>query len=76
MKTEIKLWKENNIERCVMEFSCGGDSMNETDFTLYDKSGEEVICDELTDYFEDIVYKEVDFYEVSDGHYMGEFGQV
>jgi len=76
MKTEIKLWKENNIERCVMEFSCGGDSMNETDFTLYDKSGEEVICDELTDYFEDNVYKEVDFYEVSDGHYMGEFGQV
>lgn len=76
MKTEIKLWKENNIERCVMEFSCGGDSMNETDFTLYDKSGEVVICDELTDYFEDNVYKEVDFYEVSDGHYMGEFGQV
>jgi hypothetical protein len=76
MKTEIKLWKENNIERCVMEFSCGGDSMNETELTLYDKSGEEVICNELTDYFEDNVYKEVEFYEVSDGHYMGEFGQV
>ena len=76
MQTEIKLWKELNISRCVMEFSCGGDSMNETDFTLYDKNDEVVMCDELTDYFEDNVYKEVDFYEVSDGHYMGEFGQV
>ena len=76
MQTEIKLWKELNISRCVMEFSCGGDSMNETDFTLYDKNDEVVMCDELTDYFEDNVYKEVEFYEVSDGHYMGEFGQV
>lgn len=76
MQTEIKLWKELNISRCVMEFSCGGDSMNETDFTLYDKDDKVVICDELTDYFEDNVYKEVEFYEVSDGHYMGEFGQV
>ncbi len=76
MQTEIKLWKELNISRCVLEFSCGGDSMNETDFTLYDKDDKVVICDELTDYFEDNVYKEVDFYEVSDGHYMGEFGQV
>lgn len=76
MQTEIKLWKELNISRCVMEFSCGGDSMNETDFTLYDKDDKVVMCDELTDYFEDNVYKEVDFYEVSDGHYMGEFGQV
>lgn len=76
MQTEIKLWKELNISRCVMEFSCGGDSMNETDFTLYDKDDKVVMCDELTDYFEDNVYKEVEFYEVSDGHYMGEFGQV
>ena len=32
--------------------------------------------EELTDYFDNVVYNEVDFYEVSDGHYMGEFGQV
>ncbi len=76
MQTEIKLWKENNIDRCVMEFSCGGDSFNETDFTLYDKDDNAVECAELTDYFESVVYDEVDFYEVSDGHYMGEFGQV
>jgi len=72
----IKLWKELNIDRCEMEFSCGGDSMNDTNFVLFDKNEEEVESSELTDYFENEVYKEVEFYEVSDGQYMGEFGQV
>jgi len=72
----IKLWKELNIDRCTMEFSCGGDSMNETEFTLYDKDDNVVECEELADYFDNVVYNEVDFYEVSDGHYMGEYGQV
>ena len=76
MQTEIKLWEELNIDRCVMEFSCGGDSMSDTDFTLYDKDNNVVECEELTDYFENEVYKNVEFYEVSDGHYMGEYGQV
>ena len=72
----IKLWKELNIDRCTMEFSCGGDSMNDTEFTLYDKDDNVVECEELADYFDNEVYNKVDFYEVSDGHYMGEFGQV
>lgn len=72
----IKLWKELNIDRCEMEFSCGGDSMNETDYTLYDKEDKIVDSPELNDYFEHEVYNEVEFYEVSDGQYMGEFGKV
>ena len=76
MQTEIKLWKENNIDKCVMEFTCGGDSMGEVDFTLYDKDDNVVECDELINYFDSEVYREVEFYEVSDGHYMGEFGKV
>jgi hypothetical protein len=72
----IKLWKELNIDRCEMQFSCGGDSMNETEFVLYDTNNEIVENAELTDYFEGEVYREVEFYEVSDGQYMGEFGQV
>jgi hypothetical protein len=32
--------------------------------------------EELTDYFNGQVYNEIDFYEVSDGQYMGEFGKV
>lgn len=79
MKTDndiIEIWKENNIEKCVMEFSCGGDSMGDTDFVLYDNEGNQVSNDDITDYFEHHIYDYVDFYEVSDGHYMGESGTV
>lgn len=72
----IELWKKLDIQRCEMEFSCGGDSMNETDFTFYNSQDKQVDGEELEGYFESEVYNEVEFYEVSDGHYMGEFGQV
>lgn len=72
----IKLWQDNNVEKCVMNFSCGGDSMNDTEFNLYDKDDEVVNCEELKNFFEDEVYREVDFYEASDGHYQGEYGTV
>lgn len=72
----IELWKKLDIQRCEMEFSCGGDSMNETDFTFYNSQDKQVDGEELEGYFENEVYNAVEFYEVSDGHYMGEFGQV
>lgn len=72
----IELWKKLDIQRCEMEFSCGGDSMDETDFTFYNSQDKVVDGEELEGYFESEVYNEVEFYEVSDGHYMGEFGQV
>jgi hypothetical protein len=77
MATEmIKLWQDNNVEKCVMNFSCGGDSMNDTEFKLYDKDDNVIKCQELIDYFDNQVYNEVEFYEASDGHYQGEFGTV
>lgn len=72
----IKLWKENNVEYANFEFSCGGDSMNDTTLTIYDKNGDVVNNDELENYFENEVYHNVNFYEASDGHYMGESGNV
>lgn len=72
----IELWKKLNIDRCVMNFSCGGDSMNDTDFFLYDKNNNEVEKPILTDYFENDVYEHVEFYVNSDGHYHGEVGTV
>jgi hypothetical protein len=72
----IKLWKEKKIDHAIYEFSCGGDSMNDTTWYLYDKNGQKVTCDEITNYLEDDVYKEVEFYVNSDGHYQGEFGEV
>jgi hypothetical protein len=73
---EIKIWKENNIHECIMEFSCGGDSMNDYSFNFYDEDGTEIICEDLKLFFENEVFNRVEFYEASDGHYIGEFGQV
>ena len=76
MNEIIELWKKLDITKGEFIFSCGGDSMNETEFRFWDSKNEEVEDSELENYFEGQVYKEVDFYEVSDGHYMGEFGTV
>ena len=76
-KTDIfQLWIEKNIKECIMTFSCGGDSMNDTSFLLYDNEGKNVFEPIITDYLEEDVYHKVEFYEVSDGHYMGESGTV
>jgi len=72
----IKLWKENNVKYANFEFSCGGDSMNDTTLIIYDTNGDVVNNNELENYFDNEVYHNVDFYEVSDGNYMGESGNV
>ena len=72
----IKLWKELGIESCTMEFSCGGDSMNDYNFKFYGDGKEIDAPEELRDYFDSEVFREVNFYECSDGHYIGEFGEV
>ena len=33
----VKIWKENNVDRVEFQFSCGGDSMNDTSILIYDK---------------------------------------
>ena len=73
---EVMLWKENKIKECRMEFSCGGDSMNDYSFNFFNSKGKEIVCEELKDFFEDEVFRRVEFYEASDGHYIGEFGEV
>ena len=72
----IALWKENGIERCEMPFYCGGDEMGEYSFEYYDVDDNEVKCKELDVYFDEEVFKNIDFYVNSDGHYMGESGSV
>lgn len=72
----IALWKEQKIERVEMEFYCGGDEMGEYSFTYYDAEDELVECKELDVYFDEEVFKKIDFYVNSDGHYMGESGTV
>ena len=76
MQEIIKIWKEKNIDHINFNFSCGGDSMNDTSIEIFDKEGELVQDSELESYFDDQTYKNVEFYVNSDGHYQGEFGVV
>ena len=72
----IKIWKEKNIDHVNFNFSCGGDSMNDTDVQIYNKEGNNVEDKEIEDYFQEKTYDNVEFYVNSDGHYQGEFGVV
>lgn len=71
----IQLWKELKITHIDFEFTCGGDSMNDTTLNIH--KGDEVIENEtISTYFDHEVYNRVEFYVNSDGHYMGENGNV
>ena len=72
----VALWKENGIERCEMQFYCGGDEMGDYSFDYYNADDELVECTELYKFFDEEVFKKVDFYVNSDGHYIGESGTV
>ena len=72
----IQLWKENGVDSIDYEFNCGGDDMGETTLNILDKKGELIECKEIEDYFESKIYDNVEFYVNSDGHYMGERGNV
>lgn len=72
----IDEWLENKISKAEFEFSCGGDSMNDTQIYLYDKEGKTIKNNNIEYFIDDEIYGRVRFYEASDGHYLGEFGKV
>ena len=75
MEKIINLWKELGVTHINFEYSCGGDSMNDTTLNIH--KGDEIIeNDELDSYFDSEVYNRVEFYVNSDGHYQGESGNV
>jgi hypothetical protein len=78
MKNEqeiIQLWNELEITHIDFEFTCGGDSMNDTILNIH--KGDDIIeNDVIATYFDHEVYNAVEFYVNSDGHYMGENGNV
>ena len=76
LKEAIARWKELNIDRAVLTFDCGGDSMGNMEWSLYDNEDEHVVDNGLVNYFDNIIYEKVDFYVNSDGHYIGENGTV
>ena len=72
----VKLWEKLGVSNAILTFNCGGDCMGDTDWELFDKDGGVISSDELVNYFDTVIYDEVEFYVNSDGHYMGEFGTV
>jgi hypothetical protein len=71
----IQLWNELQITHIDFQFTCGGDSMNDTTLNIH--KGDEVIENEtISTYFDNEVYNAVEFYVNSDGHYQGESGSV
>lgn len=72
----IQKWKEHNVSYVNFIFSCGGDSMGDTSFEIYDKEDNLIEVSEIQNYLEESVYNNVEFYENSDDVYMGEDGTV
>jgi len=72
----LQKWKEHNVDVVHFVFSCGGDSMNDTSVEIYDKNEKLLEVPEIENYIDEAVYSSVNFYEASDGHYMGEDGKV
>ena len=74
----IKKFKELKVSRGEMQFSAGGDSMNDYTITLFDEKDTEITdgVDDLVSFLDDEIFRQVTFYVNSDGHYMGESGVV
>lgn len=74
----IKLWNDLGLSYVDFLFNCGGDSMGDTEFEFYDNKDivNPIEKEVLEDYFDTEIYKNVEFYENSDGHYIGESGIV
>ena len=72
----VDIFKEHNLDKIIFTFDCGGDSMNDTSCDCI-KDGKSYDNEKLyLGDFEDYIYQNVEFYESSDGEYLGEFGTV
>ena len=72
----VQCWKDLKINHCIMDFSCGGDEMQDFDFVFYGEHENVLPSDTLNDFFKVEVFEKVDFYVNSSDEYIGEFGTV
>lgn len=78
-KTEIiELWKKNKIRDVVLTFDCGGDSMGNMEWEVFTEKNkfEGDDANTIVNFFDHEIFDRVEFYECSDGEYMGEAGDV
>lgn len=72
----IPIWKENNVQRVDFVYSCGNDSFESTEIQIYVDEKTVIENKQIENFFHDAVFAHVNFYEASDGHYIGEAGRV
>lgn len=71
-KKLLQRWKELNVKNATFDFDCGGDCMGETELTIINNDEESVEDENFEKLLESEIYRNVEFYEASDGHYIGE----
>lgn len=76
MEKIIELWHRLNIKSASATYNCGGDSFGDAEWTLFDTEGKEVENKELVDFLYQEMFVQLDFAEVSDGYYIGEYGDI
>ena len=76
LKEAIARWKELNVDRVVLTFNCGGDSMGDMDWEVFGANDQRIEDEDLISYFDSVIFDKVEFYVNSDGHYIGESGTV
>ena len=76
LKEAIARWKELNVDRVVLTFNCGGDSMGDMDWEVVGANDQRIEDEDLISYFDRVIFDKVEFYVNSDGHYIGESGTV
>jgi hypothetical protein len=76
-ETEIwDLWLELKVDHILIEYSCGSDETLLEGTMIYDQSGSQIYSNDLSDFFEEEVFKKVDFVDATDKYYLGESGTV
>lgn len=78
MKEQIRIWKEQGVAKAVFNYDCGNDSFNYYSTTFLDKNGKDITeqCEEIHGDIETSVFNNYTFYDASNGHYIGEGGDV
>ena len=78
-KELVKKWIELGIIYAIFAYDCGGDSMGDTNVTLFakgDGKNVEIKDADIEQYINDLAYEVGDFYVDSDGYYIGEHGEI
>jgi hypothetical protein len=79
-------WEKLGIKYAKLEFDCGGDDMNNMEWSFHNDKGKKTHSKPITinesdwvklvNYFQDAVFDNVEFYQDSGDMYLGEVGIV